>query len=436
MTPFVRYTATLFFYRLSLLFLLPVVLLLMVIRSRGHSAYRHRLLERLGVKLPQIKAGGIVIHAASVGEVIAIKAFVEGLIKVQPELPITITTFTPTGSEQVKKMFDNKVQHCYFPLDCFPCTWLFLKKLKPKAVVLMETELWPNFIAHCKARHIRLLLINGRLSDKSMKSYQKLHWLITPCLRRFDKILTQSSDNQANFLKLGAEKSACHISGNLKFDLQIDPALSQKQALLSQFISDERDVWLVASTHEGDEAIALASFEQLQQSNPNLLLILVPRHPERFDSVYQLCQKQFNTVKRSEETKITADKSVWLIDTLGELLALCSVADIVTMGGSFSNIGGHNPLEPALFKKAVVVGHDMSNFRKVMEQLSLHSGVVQLDTNIESTMDEVANQLSVHIKELLENKNLRGELGNNAYQVVHENQGASEKSVKALMELI
>lgn len=431
-----RYTVTLFCYRFVLLLLLPVILLLIIIRSRTNPAYRNRLVERLGLKLPEIEPGGIVIHAASVGEVIAIKAFVERLMLEKPESPLTITTFTPTGSDQVKKMFGDKVQHCYFPLDCFLCTWLFLKKLRPKAVVLMETELWPNFIAHCKAYDIRLQLINGRLSDKSMKSYQKLRWLITPCLHRFDKILSQSEDNQANFLKLGAAKGVCHVSGNLKFDLQLDPSLAEKQARLSEFISVEREVLLVASTHEGDEAIALESFEQLKQSNSNLLLILVPRHPERFDNVYQLCQKKFRTVRRSEESKVTIDDDIWLIDSLGELLAICNIADIVTMGGSFSSIGGHNPLEPALFNKAVVVGHDMSNFRKVMEQLAVNKGIVQLETNENSTMADIAKQLSFHVKQLLDDSELRKKLGNNAYQVVHANQGASENSVKILMELI
>ncbi len=431
-----RYTATLFFYRLSLLLLLPVILLLIFIRSHSNAAYRHRLLERLGINLPEIKPGGIVIHAASVGEVIAIKAFVERLLDEQRKLPITITTFTPTGSDQVKKMFANKVQHCYFPLDCFPCTWLFLKKLKPKAVVIMETELWPNFVAHCETYDIRLQLINGRLSDKSMKNYQKLRWLITPCLRRFDKILSQSTDNQANFLKLRAEKNACHVSGNLKYDLQIDPALTQKKILLSEFVSSEREVWLVASTHEGDEVIVLETFAQLKQSHPNLLLILVPRHPERFDNVYQLCQKQFRTVRRSEEVSVTIDDDVWLMDSLGELLAVCSVADIVTMGGSFSNIGGHNPLEPALFEKAIVVGHDMSNFRKIMDQMTINKAIVQLETNGNSTKTDIAKQLSCHVKKLLDDSELRKELSSNAYQVVHANQGASEHSVKTLMELI
>lgn len=433
----VRYSLSLFIYRIALLLLLPLLLLVFAIRSHNHPAYRQRLSERLGFVSKLFKQEGIIVHAASVGEVIAVTPFIKQLLRDYPNTPLTVTTFTPTGSAQVLKTFNDKVQHCYLPLDIWPCTWLFLKALKPKALVLMETELWPNLIALCQQNHIKLQLINGRLSDKSMASYQKLSWLIKPCLQRFDAILTQSKDNHQNFITLGADPNNCQISGNLKFDLQVNPDLASKQQVLEQFITEKRPIWLVASTHPGDEQLILTCFSALRKDHPNLLLILVPRHPERFTNIYQLCQQhQFQTVKRSENSPVTLPDDIWLIDTLGELLAACALADIVTMGGSFSTIGGHNPLEPALFKKAIIVGHDMANFKEVLSQLQQEHGIAQLNTNSSSSVDEITSALTNQVQHLLTDNQSREKLGENAYKVVQANQGASETSVKILAQLI
>lgn len=422
-------------YRIVFICLLPVIILLLLIRSINHKAYRQRLLERLGFIPSSFKKQGIIIHAASVGEVIALKPFIEKTLNQYPTTPITITTFTPTGSEQVLKIFGDRVQHCYFPLDIFPCTWLFINALQPKAIVFMETELWPNFINQAHKKKTQLLLINGRLSNNSMRNYQKIAWLIKPCLQAFDAILAQSEDNLRHFLTLGAIPQKASTSGNIKFDLQLNSNVEEKCQLLGSFLSTPRHIWLVASTHAGDEALILKSFEQLKKHFPALLLILVPRHPERFNSIFQLCEAhKFNTVRRSDNAIVTKENDVWLIDTLGELLAACSLADVVTMGGSFSTIGGHNPLEPALFKKAIVVGHDMANFKRVMEQLSLKKGVVQLSKS--SSVSHYAEQLSGSIFALFNNPEDIATLGENAYQVVTENQGASDKSLKALNQLL
>ena len=212
----------LFLYRLLFLLLTPILLIVLLIRSINHSEYRQRLTERLGLLSKKLKTGGIVVHAASVGEVIALKPFITQLIAQHPNTAITVTTFTPTGSAQVSKLFGKQVQHCYLPLDNIISTQLFLQRLKPQAMVFMETELWPNLIAQCQAKNIKLLLVNGRLSDKSMGSYQKLNWLITPAIQRFDSILTQSQVNQDNYLAMGASSDRCQLSGNLKFDISLN----------------------------------------------------------------------------------------------------------------------------------------------------------------------------------------------------------------------
>ena len=419
-------------YRCLLLLLLPFLLIFLLIRSVNHPEYRHRLSERLGFLPNSLRGGGIIVHAASVGEVLALKTFIEKLLTAYPGLAITVTTFTPTGSAQVKKLFGDRVQHCYFPLDIVFCSGLFLRRLKPKALVVMETELWPNITYQAARKNIKLLLINGRLSATSGRRYQKLTSLITPCINRFDKILCQSSDNQVNFIKLGALAEKCLVSGNLKFDITPNNDVSAKKQELEQYLNTDRPVWLFASTHPGDEDIALKTFQQTLKNQPDLLLVLVPRHPERFDQVAQLCQKQgLNLLRRTEKQKVTANIQVWLLDTLGELMPTFSLATLVTMGGSFSQIGGHNPLEPALFKKPVTVGPDMSNFTEIFQQLSTEQGILQLDKS-----SDYSTRLSQLVLSLLKDKEQAQRLGENAYRVVLANQGASQRTLEQLQALL
>jgi len=433
----VRYQFSLMFYRLVFLCLLPVFWLLLQLRSLKQKAYRQRLSERFGFLPRHFKPGGIIVHAASVGEVIALKSFITQLLEAKPNSVITVTTFTPTGSDQVKKLFGERVQHCYLPLDSTLCVGAFLTKLKPQAMVFMETELWPNLIAQSRAQGIKLLLINGRLSEKSMNSYRKLSWLITPTINSFDKVLCQSQVNHENFLALGTDVSRCKVSGNVKFDISVNQAVKDKQQELAKFIDEERLIWVVASTHKGDENIALNAFAALLKSFPQLLLIIVPRHPERFDEVETLCIEQGYTVtRRSSQKKVTRESQVWLLDTLGELLPTCALASVVTMGGSFSDIGGHNPLEPALFKKPMVVGPNMSNFVEVMQQLTAERGIVQLIDNGDADNADIANDLFKTITDILLSEETQQSLGENAYRVVMQNQGASALSLKQLLRLI
>lgn len=428
---FVRPFFSLFIYRILILCLLPLLLTAFLLRSRSNADYRKRLGERLGLVSSTFKKDSIIIHAASVGEVLSLKPFVENLLQQQPTLAITFTTFTPTGSTQVKTLFGDRVQHCYLPLDCWPCTSLFLAALQPKAVVFMETEIWPNLVAQCKNKDIKLLLINGRLSEKSVASYHKFTWIIQPSLKAFSHIYCQSQDNLERFITLGANPSKTSVSGNLKYDIAINASVSTKQEELSQYLPRQRLIWVAASTHQGDEDIILTSFKQIKIEFPELLLILVPRHPERFDTIAQLCQKSFSTVRRSEKSTIAPETDIWLLDSLGELLAAFSLANVVTMGGSFSDIGGHNPLEPALFKLPIIVGPDMNNFNEVMQQLKKQQAIVQL-----TALDNLSGQLSAEIINLLNQPSLSKCYGDKAHQVVLANQGASQRSIDKLLELI
>lgn len=424
-------------YRILLLFLTPIILLALLFRSFSNPQYRQRLSERLGftssaIKLKKQNTKGIIVHAASVGEVIAITPFVEQLLKKFPSSPITVTTFTPTGSAQVIKQFGARVQHTFLPLDLLPCTALFLNRLQPQLMIFMETELWPNLISQCANKKIKLLLINGRLSANSMKSYQKISALITPTLNNFDKILCQSHDNLDNFLQLGAESDRCQVSGNLKFDISLNATTEEKKIILAQLLPPNRPIWLVASTHPGDEEIALSAYKVIKEKFPQLLLVLVPRHPERFSSVAKLCINQgYSLAKRSESEQVTSH-NIWLLDTLGELMAAYALADIVTMGGSFSNIGGHNPLEPALFKKPIIVGNDMKNFTEILLQLQKNNGIIQLPI-IENENQQALAQAVMH---LLNDTQTAQLLGAQAHKVVLNNQGASTRTLAQVQELV
>ena len=432
-----RYQFSLMLYRLVFLCLLPVIWLLLVLRSIKQNAYRQRLSERFGFLPRELKSGGIIVHAASVGEVIALKSFISQLLEAKPKDVITVTTFTPTGSEQVRKLFGDRVQHCYLPIDSTFCVAAFLNKLKPRAMVFMETELWPNLIAQSREQGLKLLLINGRLSQKSMNSYRKISWLITPTINSFDKVLCQSQVNYDNFLAMGADDSRCKVSGNVKFDISVTQTINEKQQELAAFIEDERLIWVVASTHKGDEKIALTAFASLLKNFPTLLLIIVPRHPERFNDVAILCQEQgYSVARRSTQDKITSEKQIWLLDSLGELLPTCALASVVTMGGSFSDIGGHNPLEPALFKKPIVVGPNMSNFVEVMQQLIAEKGIIQLTDKGDSDDKNMADELFHEIDAILTSEETQQALGESAHRVVTENQGASQRTLKQLLKLL
>ena len=427
-----KYNVALLLYRLVFFFFTPIILLLLIFRSKKNSAYRKRLLERLGFTAAALKKNSIVIHAASVGEVIAIKSFVEQLLSQYPHKLVTITTFTPTGSAQVKKLFAERVQHCYLPLDNFFSTLLFLRRIKPQALVFMETELWPNLLAQCAKKKLPLLLINARLSAKSCRNYQKIHWLMTPRLQNFDHVLCQSEEHQQNFIKLGAIPQNCTVSGNIKYDISITSTIENKAKELANYLPVTREVWLVASTHLGDDEIAINTFIKLKQQHPTLLLILVPRHPERFAQVASLCrQNNLNIVCRSEDRLIEQDSEIWLLDSLGELTAAYSLASVVTVAGSFSTIGGHNPLEATLFKKPIVVGADMHNFTDVLMQLLHNNAIVQLSENT-----NIEQQLSQEVSRLLSEKDYAQQLGNNAHQVMLGNQGASSHSVEKLLALV
>lgn len=355
---------------------LPLVAGRLAWRAWQAPAYAKRIGERFALGLPALKPGGIWLHAVSVGESIAAAPLVRELLVRYPQLPITVTCMTPTGSARIQALFGGaeyagRVQHCYLPYDLPWAAARFLDQVQPRLAVIMETELWPNHIHQCAKRGIPVALANGRLSERSARGYARFANLTAPMLAELDLLAVQTALEAERFRSLGACPECVEVTGSIKFDLTIDPALFMRAATLrEQWQATQRPVWIAASTHAGEDEIVLAAHRELLKHNPDALLILVPRHPERFNAVFELCQRQgFSTRRRSTGEALLVSNQVLLGDTMGELLFLYALADIAFVGGSLVANGGHNLLEPAALGKPVLSGPHLFNFLEIAAQL-------------------------------------------------------------------
>ncbi|MHC8311432.1 lipid IV(A) 3-deoxy-D-manno-octulosonic acid transferase [Pseudomonas sp. GT1P32] len=410
---------------------LPLVAIRLWLRSRKAPAYAKRIGERFSLGLPAMKPGGIWVHAVSVGESIAAAPMIRALLLRYPALPITVTCMTPTGSERIHALFANepRIQHCYLPYD-LPCAAArFLDRVRPTLAVIMETELWPNHIHQCAKRGIPVALANARLSERSAKGYGRFGKLTQPMLAEMSLFAVQTEAEAQRFRDLGARAETVEVTGSIKFDLTIDPQLLQRATeLRGQWRAQERPVWIAASTHDGEDEVVLAAHRQLLAGHPDALLILVPRHPERFNSVYDLCKQQgFATVRRSSGEPVTADTSVLLGDTMGELLFLYALADSAFVGGSLVPNGGHNLLEPAALAKPVLSGPHLFNFLEIAAQLRSAGALQEV---------EDAEGLALAVQRLFELPRDAQRMADAGLKVMRTNQGALQRLLDGLDRLI
>lgn len=377
-------------YSLLIYLLRPLLLLFFLWRSRADAGYRQRWPERFGWQsIPAQARGGILLHAVSMGEVIAAAPLIRGLLQQYPQLPLTVTTTTPTGSAQLRRLFGDQVWHWYLPLDTPGACRRFLHKLTPQLLLVMETELWPNLLGEAKRQGVQTMLLNARLSARSARGYCKVLPLLRPILQQFSAILTVDAASRRRFSKLAgvrcgvsSQQAAVVIkrSGNLKFDLTVPADLAARAAQLRQHCGN-RPIWVAGSTHAGEDEQVLAAHQQLLQQWPDLLLILVPRHPDRFAQVASLLddtalvyQQRSTQLARQDET-IAAATQVLLGDTMGELMLWYQLADLVFIGGSLIARGGHNPLEAMCLAKPVLSGPHVFNFKEIFQQLALVGGL-------------------------------------------------------------
>lgn len=416
-------------YTLLLHLALPLIALRLALRARKAPTYARRINERFSLGLPSIKPGGIWVHAVSVGESIAAAPMIRALQAHYPELPITVTCMTPTGSERIQALFGASVQHCYLPYDLPWAAARFLNRMQPRLAVVMETELWPNHIHQCAKRGIPVALANARLSERSARGYARFGKLTAPMLAELSLIAVQTQTEAQRFLTLGARPECVEVTGSIKFDLKIDAELLQRAIeLRRQWQAEQRPVWIAASTHSGEDEIVLAAHRQLLKTQPDALLILVPRHPERFNSVHELCiSERLTTRRRSTAEAVQASDQVLLGDTMGELLFLYALADIAFVGGSLVANGGHNLLEPAALGKPVLSGPHLFNFMEIAAQLREAGALSEVEN---------AMQLADKVAALLNEPSEMQRMSQAGLSVLKANQGALQRLLEGLQRLL
>ena len=408
---------------------LPLVFLRLLWRAWRAPAYSRRIGERFAFGLPPLRPGGIWVHAVSVGESIAAAPMVRELMARYPHLPITVTCMTPTGSERIQALFGDSVQHCYLPYDLPWTAARFLNCLQPKLAVVMETELWPNHIHQCARRGIPVALANARLSERSARGYARFARLTAPMLAELSLIAVQTEAEAERFRQLGALHECVEVTGSIKFDLAIDPALLARATdLRDQWAAQDRPLWIAASTHAGEDEIILAAHRRLLERFPQALLLLVPRHPERFISVFELaCKEGFAAVRRSTGETVGAGTQVLVGDTMGELLFLYALADVAFVGGSLVPNGGHNLLEPAALGKPVLSGPHLFNFLEISAQLRDAGALREVQD---------ADQLADAVGELWRDSAAAQRMRDAGLGVLKANQGALQRLLTGLARLL
>jgi len=409
----------------ALLYLIqPFIWLRLWLRGRKAPAYRKRWAERYGYCAGKVEPHGIVLHSVSVGETLAAVPLVRALRHRYPALPITVTTMTPTGSERAQSAFGKDVHHVYLPYDLPGAINRFLDTVDPRLVIIMETELWPNIIRILHQRNIPLVIANARLSERSARGYKKLGGFMCNLLQCITLIAAQNAEDGERFLSLGLKRSHLAVTGSLKFDISVTPELAARAVTLRRQWASRRPVWIATSTHDGEEAIILDAHRQLLLQFPNLLLILVPRHPERFKDACHLTQKRgFTFTLRSSGAVPPTSTQVVIGDTMGELMLLYGIADIAFVGGSLVERGGHNPLEPAAHAIPVLMGPHIWNFKDICAKLQQAEGLITVNDG-DALAREVAN--------LLQDDDYRRYYGRHAVEVLHQNQGALQRLLQLL----
>ena len=342
------------FYNLFVYLLQIPVAVYWIARGILNRSYRDRVGQRFGIGYPRLDRC-IWIHAVSVGEVQAAVPLVRAIQRRFPDHPTLITTVTPTGAARVDAVFGDTVTHCYIPFELPGAVERFFEALRPELALIMETEIWPNLYHGCGQRKIPLILVSARISPRSVSSYRKLLPLFRDTLSHGIIIAAQSESDADRFHSLGASPERTWVTGNIKFDIELAPDLVARGDDVRRQVFGNRPVWIAASTHDIEEQQVLEAHRQLQAAFPDLLLVLVPRHPERFAQVRELVRKQgFECVARTENRHCEPGTEVFLGDTMGELPLFYAASDIAFVGGSLVPIGGHNLLEPAALGLPVI----------------------------------------------------------------------------------
>lgn len=400
-----------------------------------HGKYAHSFRERLGRLPASVNPHGLPslwIHAVSVGEVLAVRALLPGLRASYPDLPVLVSTTTRTGREIASTQLEGIDGLFYVPLDFAFAVRRVLRQVKPRLVVIVETEIWPRLLRECHRRGVPTVLINARISDRSFPRYRAARALLRPVLAHFSRVCAQSARSAERLLAMGASASQVVVTGSLKFDA-LDWTLEERGAhhpALRYFTGvATRPVLLAASTLRGEDTLVLDSFTQVRARHPRAVLLLVPRHPERFDEVTALAGDRGFTVTRRTTLVADAplDADVVIVDTMGELAALFALATVVFVGGSLVNAGGHNILEPALFGKAIIVGPSMHNFPEIAALFLEADALRQVQDGAGLTRAAL---------DLFDNPEHRATLGGRARALLDAHRGAAARTLEQIHRVL
>ena len=369
------------------------------------------------------KAKTVVFYGVSVGEVIAIENLIKKTRETHPEINIVLLTGTKTGQEIAhKKLGETCSFISYFPFDFPFCIKSMLAKIKPDAVFVAETELWPNFANIMNEKRIPLFIVNGRISDRTFKSYKKLSFFFAPILKKYTNIFTQSKQDNEKLISIGANPDTTKIMGNLKFDIKKPDTSS-----LNFEKNPQHKILIAGSTHSGEDEIVLKTFSELKKEIPSLKLIIAPRHPERNENVFKLIQNtSYANSKRSENASFEQNEII-LLDTMGELGKFYCVCDVAFIGGSFNKTGGHNPLEAAIFKKPTVSGPSTHNFKDIYAILTSSDA---------GKIVKSQEELKIHLHKLLTDENFYEKTSKDCETVFEENKGALKFVMDVLQTIV
>lgn len=396
-------------------------------RAAVNASYRPGLSQRFGFGYPALDTS-IWIHAVSVGEVVAAAPLVRALLREYPQHRLVMTTVTPTGASRARSLFGDKVDHAYIPFETPFSVNRFFAALRPVIALVMETEIWPNLYHGCGSRGIPLVLVSARISPKSVDSYRKLLPLFRETLSHGIVIAAQSRADADRFLSLGAAPERTRVTGNIKFDIELPEGLDEQGAALRSGIFGSRRIWIAASTHEGEEEQVLEAHEQLLEQFPELLLVLVPRHPDRFDAVREVTKRRgHRVVSRTDERAVDDETTVFLGDTMGEMMMFYAASDIAFVGGSLVPIGGHNLLEPAAVGVPVITGPHGFNALEIAERFVDEKACRLVDG---------PDKLAAIVAELLRDEAAAAELVGNASRILEKNRGALARLLDLVRPLI
>ena len=395
---------------------LPFVWLRLWIRGRRDPAYRERRGERLGFVPATLPRQVVWFHTVSAGETLGAVPLIRAIKRVIPDVPFLVTTTTPSGSVEVRKHLGAEVEHCYCPYDFPKAVRRFMDSVEPRALVLMETELWPNTIRECRRRNVPVYLVNARLSERSATGYQRLTALMGSVLTNMTHIYCQYQDTADRFAALGVEREILSVTGSVKFDLQFPSDIDSRRAEFENNWQFGKRIWIAGSTHPGEEEVVLQAHKRLLQQHRDLSLILVPRHPPRASEVVRLARTYgFDVAVLSSDPK---PSDVLVGDEMGTLIYLYAAAEVAFVGGSLDDTGGHNPIEAAIHGVPMIMGPNCINFAQVVQRFEA-AGCLHLADNV----DELTNC----VDELLKDAGQREVEGHAARQVVSNNRGAIER---------